>query len=206
MPLSGHLAVTCAQAGGPQFGLPGRAQPGEQVALIRRPPRPSPAPPLTSAILRPLQSRPSRRPSSARAAPRPPRLGDRRIHAPAVWGPLRRRSGRLPAAPGGPASPCAPRAPSRRPHARGGGWGEPPLRSPRPAPLLRPPGGCGRCSAKGSSTKLLQLRPGRGPRAQRRPRRPRARRCLPPPGLKALVEKETDVSVFASPRRGRNAL
>lgn len=28
--------------------------------------------------------------------------------------------------------------------------------------------------------------------------RPRALRCLPPPGLKALVEKETDVSVFAS--------
>ena len=100
---------------------------------------------------------------------------------------------------------------------------DPPPQSPVPLPLSPPPpaGPPSRprlrrcCCAAGKPppagaaherVKSMQLRRGRGPGRQRRPRRRPARRCLPPLGLKALVGKDTDVSMFAYPGEGRNAL
>lgn len=86
-PLTGHLAATGHRLRGTAVRPPGTHTRRRRRAggPRRAAPRPSPARPLTSAILQPLRSRPSRRASPARAAPRPPRLGDRRIHALAVW-------------------------------------------------------------------------------------------------------------------------
>lgn len=150
VPLTGHLVGTRTQTVATAVRPPAaRPLPGEQVALVRRSPASRSAPPLTSAILRPLPSRPSRRASPARAAPRPPRLGDRRIHVPAVRGAPRPCAGEVGGSPRLPvAAPVL--APLVRPRVAPASPGEPPptpLAPPRPAPLLRAaPGGCGRRS------------------------------------------------------------
>lgn len=205
-PLTGHLAVTGFRLGGTAVRPSGR----RRAPTNRWPSSGGPAPitRATAYLSHPAAAAepafPARVPCPGRSASAParrpphPRSGRLGHHHPL------RRSGRLPAAPGGRAGPCAPRAPSSLPRAPGGRPSARPAppRAPTPAAggLRAPLGGWG---GRPREVAAAEARP-RPPRSQRRPRRPR--RCLPPAGLKALVEKETDVSAFASPGRGREAL
>lgn len=83
---------------------------------------------------------PARVPCPGRSASAPARRpAHPRSGRPGGPPPLRRRSGRLPAAAGGRASPCAPRAPSRRPRVPGGA--APHSARPAPRPCSGPPRG-----------------------------------------------------------------
>lgn len=216
------------RAGGLQGGGPGRVPenraapdpsgvPGRPTPRAERAPRPRRAPCLprpscgscsagaTGACPRP--GSPRVRPSSAGAASsklRPSGPAAAKWAAPRA--PQPRRAVAAPAR-------RAPRVPARPPPAPRGAplpLTPPPPAGPPSRPRLRrcccaawkpPPAG-----AAHERAKSMQLRRGRGPRRQRRPRRRPARRCLPPPGLKALVGKDTDVSMFAYPGEGRKAL
>lgn len=139
-------------------------------------------------------------------APRLPQLGGRRLIQAPPSGPAaakRAAPGRPSRAARWPPARRAPRVPARLPCARGRPPSPLPSRRAAESPaaqalLLRRPEAAS-AGAAHERAKSMQLRRGRGPRRQRRPL-PAAgvEGCLPPPGLKALVGKDTDVSMFAS--------